>query len=573
VRKNTTYPSKKSQQLIFTSDYFIRWLTGLKGDLYFMSHRYPGGQRLFLNTPLVRATMYTLVIALVIWGIVLILYTTTLTGPLKEGFTFGPLIATVTSLCLLFYALILPLPAKLVSKQSMVHFFCALALTGLFCSLPLPLFPAVLGRAKISSTRDPYLLFFAVAFVLDFGWFIFVRIAIHVILFWNRLRRKYLHLALTHAHVMVAVLGLLSLILLIEVGIIFNFRSPGWLTSLEVVPTLFFLLGLGTIPIIVVVPPSALFSYIVMKRTTDRVRMLAVATSTLRQGDYTIRVPVVGEDEVAQLQENFNAMATDLQRAMRDLQSERDRVSALLQERRELIANVSHELRTPVATLRGYLETTLMHWNEMAPTTLHQDLQVMEGEVTQLQTRVEELFMLARAELGRLKLHREPTNVGAIIRQIVDGSAPLSWRSSKIEVVAEIPPNLPLVQADIQRLEQSLRNLLHNALRHTAPGGIIALAAETMGDMLAIHVKDTGEGIDTADLPHIWERFYQIEGTRHKSGGTGLGLALVKEWIEGMGGCVTVESVRGEGSCFTLHLPLAKQSLSSPRDSDKAPSC
>jgi signal transduction histidine kinase len=524
-----------------------------------MSQRNPGQRRLFLNTPPVRATVYTLIIALVIWSIALLLYRYTPTELREEGFSLRPLIATVTSLCLLFYALILPLPAKLVSSQSVVHFFCALVLTALFCSLPLPLLPVALGHERSSSARDSYLLFFVIAFVLDFGWFILVRVALRVILFWNRLRRKYLHLALTHAHVMVVVLGLLSLILLIEVGLIFNFRSHGWLTSLEVVPTLFFLLGLGTIPVVVIVPPSALFSYIVMKRTTDRVRMLAVATSTLRQGDYTIRVPVVGEDEVAQLQENFNAMATDLQRAMRDLQSERDRVAALLQERRELIANVSHELRTPVATLRGYLETTLLHWHEMAPTSLHQDLQVMEGEVTQLQTRVEELFMLARAELGHLQLCCEPTDVGTIIRQIVDGSAPLSWRSSKIEVVAEIPPELPLVQADTQRLEQSLRNLLHNALRHTAPGGIIALTAEVDEDTLMLHVKDTGEGIDAADLPHIWERFYQTEGTRQKGGGTGLGLALVKEWIEGMKGSVAVESVRDEGSCFTLRLPLAKQ--------------
>lgn len=532
----------------------------LEGKDISMSQRNPGlRRRLFLNTPPIRATVYTLVIALIIWSIALILYRYTPPELREEGLSLRPLIATVTSLCLLFYALILPLPTKLVSKQSMVHFLCALVLTALFCSLPLPLLPVALGHERSASARDTYALFFAIAFVLDFGWFIFVRIALRVILFWNRLRRKYLHLALTHAHAMVAVLGLLSLILIIEIGLIVNFRSHGWIAPLEVVPTLFFLLGLGTIPVVVIVPPSALFSYIVMKRTTDRVRMLAVATSTLRQGDYTIRVPIVGEDEVAQLQENFNAMASDLQRAMHDLQNERDRVAALLQERRELIANVSHELRTPVATLRGYLETTLIHWNEMVPANLHQDLQVMEGEVTQLQTRVEELFMLARAELGHLQLCCEPTDAGAIIRQIVDGSAPLSWRSSKIEVVAEIPPELPLVQADVQRLEQSLRNLLHNALRHTAPGGIIVFTAEADEDMLMLHVKDTGEGIEATDLPHIWERFYQTEGTRRKGGGTGLGLALVKEWIEGMKGSVAVESVRDEGSCFTLRLPLARK--------------
>jgi signal transduction histidine kinase len=268
------------------------------------------------------------------------------------------------------------------------------------------------------------------------------------------------------------------------------------------------------------------------------------------------------------LQENFNTMATDLQRAMLDLQNERDRVAALLQERRELVANVSHELRTPVATLRGYLEITLMHWDEVAPVALHQDLQVMESEVIHLQTRVEELFALARAELGRLELHCEQTDAGEIIRRIVDGNAPLAWRSSKITVVAELPADLPLIHADTQRLEQTLRNLLHNALRHTTPGGIVALAAEAEETTLVMQVKDTGEGINADDLPHIWERFYQTEQTRRKGAGTGLGLALVKEWIEGMGGCVTVESVRGQGSCFTLRLPLAKNVISATPDSN-----
>jgi len=91
----------------------------------------------------------------------------------------------------------------------------------------------------------------------------------------------------------------------------------------------------------------------------------------------------MGEDEVAQLQADFNAMATNLERTMHELQGERDRVAGLLQARRELIANVSHELRTPMATLRGYLETTLTHWDDHSQQTLHHDLQVMENEVIQ----------------------------------------------------------------------------------------------------------------------------------------------------------------------------------------------
>lgn len=526
-----------------------------------MSSRDMGQQKFFLNLPLLKATLYTLLIGLTIWGLILILRLLASPDPLEKDFPIAPLIATITSLCMLFYALTLPLPARVISKQAALHFACALVLNIILCLFPWPLFANVSERAGAYTPRDPYITFFAVLFVLNYGWFIFVRVAIRVILFWNRLRRKYLHWALTHAHVMVVLLGLMLLILMIEAAILLSFRERGWLAPLEMVPALFFLLGLCAIPIVVVVPPTALFSYIVMKRTTDRIRMLAMATSMLRQGDYTIRVPVVGEDEVAQLQENFNVMASDLQHAMRDLQSERDRVAALLQERRELVANVSHELRTPVATIRGYLETTLMHWNEIETEALYQDLQVMENEVLHLQTRVEELFTLARAELGRLELHCQPTDAGEIIQRIVDSTASLAWRSGKIEVVATLPPELPLVHADVQRLEQSLRNLLHNALRHTAPGGIIALAAENDTTMLTIHVKDTGEGIDAADLPHIWERFYQTEQTKNQGGGTGLGLSLVKEWIEGMGGNVMVESTRGEGSCFTLRLPLTKSVL------------
>jgi HAMP domain-containing protein len=305
-----------------------------------MSSKDPGQRRLFLNIPLFKATTSTLLISLTIWGLVLILYLLASPEPLEKDFPALPLITTVTSLCMLFYALILPLSTRIISKQAVLHLTCALALNLILCLFPLPLLYNVFPLTQGYTSRNSYITFFAVLFILNYGWFIFVRVAIRVILYWNRLRRKHLHWALTHAHVMVLLLGLMLLILMIEAAILFSFRERGWLAPLEMLPALFFLLGLCAIPIVVVVPPTALFSYSVMKRTTDRIRMLAMATSMLRQGDYTIRVPVVGEDEVAQLQENFNVMASDLQHAMRDLQNERDRVAALLQERRELVANV-----------------------------------------------------------------------------------------------------------------------------------------------------------------------------------------------------------------------------------------
>jgi len=110
-----------------------------------------------------------------------------------------------------------------------------------------------------------------------------------------------------------------------------------------------------------------------------------------------------------------------------------------------------------------------------------------------------------------------------------------------------------LVLVDAARLEQVLQNLLHNAARHTSPGGIVAVVVFGEPEAVVLQVKDTGEGIPPDDLPRIWERFYQ-SGSARMGTGTGLGLALVKEWVEAMGGTVSVESVVGEGSCFTIRL-------------------
>ena len=372
--------------------------------------------------------------------------------------------------------------------------------------------------------------------------------------YWNGLRRRHLLWALTHSHILLVVLVTGAIMLLVD-GVVFiggiQRAANFWL----IVPLTLLLMIPSAIALVIIVPPFTLFSYFVVRRTTNRLKALMAATSVLRAGNYAVRVEVTGEDEVAQLQSDFNAMAIDLERAMRALQEERDRVAALLQERRELIAGVSHELRTPVATMRGYLETALMHWEEVSPTTLQQDMQVMESEVMHLQGSVDDLFMLARADVGALEMRCEPTDVGMLIKDVVKARAPLAWRASRIEVVANIDCALPCAVVDGRRLEQALQNLLHNGLRHTAPGGIVAVEASNDDEAIRVQVKDTGEGIESEALAHIWERYYQVEQSRSRGVGAGLGLALVKEWVEQMGGCVAVESVVGEGSCFTLWVP------------------
>ncbi|HEV2238468.1 MAG TPA: HAMP domain-containing protein, partial [Ktedonobacterales bacterium] len=174
--------------------------------------------------------------------------------------------------------------------------------------------------------------------------FALLRLGVRGWIFWDRLRRRHLSWALTHALLSVAVLAA-SLIALLAVTL--SIATRGATTSLAVVPILFFLAVLTMLGLGIVLPPSALFSFLFVRHTTARLRTLARATRRLRAGDYAIRVPVAGEDEVAELQSNFNAMAADLQHAVSEVQAERDTVAELLRARRELVASVSHELRTP----------------------------------------------------------------------------------------------------------------------------------------------------------------------------------------------------------------------------------
>jgi len=248
-------------------------------------------------------------------------------------------------------------------------------------------------------------------------------------------------------------------------------------------------------------------------------------------------------------------MAADLERTLDDLRAERDRVGGLLEARRQLVAAVSHELRTPVATVRGYLDSAL-HRADPLPPDLRADLETMEHELARLERLIEDLFTLARVEVGRLALRLEPTDVGALVRRLSETLAPLAWSQRRVQLLAEVPPALPPARADGERLEQVVGNLLANAVRHTPPGGLVAAAVAAEDGLVRIDVRDTGEGIAAADLARVFERFYRAAGPDGARGdGAGLGLALVKELAEAMGGSVAAESAPGQGSCFTVRLP------------------
>ncbi len=292
--------------------------------------------------------------------------------------------------------------------------------------------------------------------------------------------------------------------------------------------------------------------YMLARRLTNRVERLATATGDVAAGNLDRRVEVDSHDELGRLGHDFNSMAVRLAEREQALKLEKERAERLLHANRQLVANVSHELRTPLATLRGYLEALDHDHGDKLPA---HDMAVIRGEVGRLTTLIDDLFTVARAEAQQLPLSMQSVDVRELATTLAETLAPLARRERQIEVIAALPDQLPPVQADRARLEQVLLNLAQNALRHTPPGGIVAFEGSANDDHVLLSVADTGIGIPPDELELVFERFYRGDSSRaRETGGAGLGLALVKELTEAMGGHVAVESSPGKGTRFTLHL-------------------
>lgn len=398
--------------------------------------------------------------------------------------------------------------------------------------------------------------------------YLLCRLGIWVLIRWDRLRKQRMLWGLTHAHLWVAILAAL-----VATPIFF------WLTPYSEVaqhvqdntqdpvaalatrffvsafPTAVWFLVFTVLILLIVLPPSALFSFLVARKTTRRLEKLAHVTGELQKGNLHARVEVEGEDEVARLQQDFNAMAIRLENTLAELQTERDRVTQLLASRQALIASVSHELRTPVAVLRATLDSATGTWEEEPPQSLRNDLLVVNQEIVRLQGLIDDLFTLSQTETHRLTLHCQTFPPAPVITQMVAALHPLAQNSAQIEILTQIPDDIPLVYADPTRVQQILANLLRNAIRHTPPGGLILVQAKGEDDMLRLQVCDTGEGIAAQDLPYIWDRFYRGAAAVAGGPGSGLGLAIVKELSEAMQGKVAASNQPGGGCCFTVWLP------------------
>ena len=221
--------------------------------------------------------------------------------------------------------------------------------------------------------------------------------------------------------------------------------------------------------------------------------------------------------------------------------------------RRDFVSNISHELRTPIASLKVLLETLqtgALEDPKMGADFLSRAL----AETDRLAQMVNELGELSRIESGRVPLVKTPVSIMEVIRQVVERLHPQAERAG-LSIVINDGGDLPRVMADAERIGQVLVNIVHNAIKFTPAGGRITISTRMEGGNLLVSVADTGIGIDSEDLPRVFERFYKADKSR-SGGGTGLGLAIAKHIVQLHGGEIRAESQPGKGSTFTFTLPL-----------------
>jgi two-component system, OmpR family, phosphate regulon sensor histidine kinase PhoR len=229
----------------------------------------------------------------------------------------------------------------------------------------------------------------------------------------------------------------------------------------------------------------------------------------------------------------------------------------LEQVRTEFVANVSHELRTPLTAIRGYLETLLGGALE-EPAHARRFLDIAARHTERLGRLLDDLADLSNIELGRVTLRLEPTALGDTVESVLAIVRPRA-EAAGVALAAAVPPDLPPVEADHDRLVQILLNLVDNAVKHTSPGGSVTVSGHAPdGGTVEIDVRDTGVGIPAADLPRITERFYRVDRARSRElGGTGLGLAIVKHLVMAHGGSLAITSEPGRGTTVRVTLPAA----------------
>ena len=293
------------------------------------------------------------------------------------------------------------------------------------------------------------------------------------------------------------------------------------------------------------------------------VRLLSFSAEEFGTGDFTVRAPAEGSDEISRLGMNFNAMADRLQKREARF-AEVDRLKS------EFVSTVSHEMRTPLTTIKTL--TRLLMRDGLDETKRREYIETISVECDRQIDFVLNLLDLSRIEGGVLRVTHELVDVHEVMASVVKSVSRAAEKRNhelRIEPKSDVPPAC----GDPKQLRRVLANVVENAIKYTADGGRIILSANKEDSQVAINITDNGRGIPAEDLPILFDKFHRGRPARHSAAmadgttnaefledadvsGVGLGLYLAKNVMERMGGRISVQTEVGRGSTFTLHLPL-----------------
>ncbi len=275
---------------------------------------------------------------------------------------------------------------------------------------------------------------------------------------------------------------------------------------------------------------------------------LVDAAGRLAGGDLGTRVKVGGLSETATLGAAFNEMAGQLEIEA----SQRDQLDRL---KDDFVLTASHELRSPLTSVQGFAELLMLERDSLTPKQV-ETVEIILDNCRHLVRLLNDLLDLARSDAGRLGLRLQPTELAPLIEDAVRLMRAQTEGASQT-LTERIEPDLPVIEAEPDRVRQVLVNLITNAHEYSPVGASIEVTAHGYGGGVEVAVTDNGPGIPAAQLEHIFERFTRGDaGLTQRVGGTGLGLAISKSLVELHGGTIEVDSTPGEGSTFRFRLPV-----------------
>lgn len=288
---------------------------------------------------------------------------------------------------------------------------------------------------------------------------------------------------------------------------------------------------------------SVMIGLFVSRMLTNPIRRITGTAKQIRDGDLSARTNMRGDDEIDQLGETFDEMATSLEK---DLKHER-----------RLTSDVAHELRTP---LMAMLATVEAMQDGVYPTD-NEHLETVASETRRLARLVQQMLDLSRMENHTAPMNIEAVDMVELVRGIVNAQEPLFHeRDLRLRFADETQGKMPFIKVDPDMITQCVINLMSNAMRYTPEGGWVIVTVGLDRKHLTISVSDTGIGIAKEDLSRIFGRFWRADASRaREAGGLGVGLAVTKQIVERHHGFISVESKLEKGTTFTIHLPREQQ--------------